>query len=345
MNQLAGRNKFRIKKISPVYSAVFLVAGILFIAFALCLKKGQSNSQIPDTVIQKACPAPTDYRMKDFSFTNPLLLSDPADEAQNLQTLKHEIAALIDKKKKSGELISVAVHVASLNSGDWICINETERFSPGSLFKVPILMTFMREAEKNPALMEQKLFLSADEKAPGQTFNNKHIEPGKSYTVRELIYHMVVESDNYATLILNRNVNIKELTKFFQTIGLPSTNLYSTGYSLSVKEYSRLMTVLYNATYLYNEHADYALSLMAQNTFKEGMLKYLPAGIKAANRYGESSAGSLSQFHETGIIYLEDSPILINVMTKGSNAKNQANVISEISKLVYDQTLAGKVKS
>jgi beta-lactamase class A len=345
--QLIATEKFWRRKISPFYSLGFILGGITFISFALCLRFSNNNN-IPVTIIsQKDCASPTNYRMKDFSFTNPLLLSDAGDESTKLQPLKQEIYSLIESKKNSGEVSSVAVHIIKLNEADWISINDGERYSPGSLFKVPVLMILLRQSEKDPELMEKKLFLNPATRVPGQTFVEKHIEAAKYYSIRELLYHMIVESDNFATHMLNKSVNINELNSFFNGIGLPTAPVYDESYTLSVKEYSRLLSVLYNACYLYNENADYALSLLAQSKFKEGLTKFLPEDIKVAHKFGEAGnavPGGERQFHETGIIYIHE-PVLVNVMTKGKDVKVQAKVIAEIGKLVYDRLNTHKSKT
>jgi beta-lactamase class A len=348
MNQkLIVSEKFWRRKISPFYSLGFILAGITFTAFGVCLQMSRNSNHQSIIISQKECASPINYRMKEFTFTNPLLLSDIGDESTKLQPLKQEINLLIEAKKRAGELSSAAVHVINLNDAEWISINDGERFNPGTLFKVPVLMILLRQSEKNPELMNKKLFLDQNTQAQKQTFIDKHIETGKYYSIRELISHMIVESDNYATHLLNQYVNIKELNAFFDGIGLPTAPAFTEKYTLSVKEYSRLLTVLYNASYLYNENADYALSLLAQSKFNEGITKFLPRNIKVAHKFGEAetvASGDDRQFHETGIIYL-DEPVLVNVMTKGKDVKVQANVIAEIGKLVYERLSPQKAKA
>jgi beta-lactamase class A len=97
---------------------------------------------------------------------------------------------------------------------------------------------------------------------------------------------------------------------------------------------------LYNATYISNEDADYALSLLVQTKFHEGLTKWLPADLKVAHKFGEwgePQPGSIHQLHETGIVYLDNGPYLIDVMTKGNEPRLLANVIADISKLTFER--------
>jgi beta-lactamase class A len=336
--------RFWQKKVSPLYSILILIAAITFFACTVGMRSSSEVAAV-QPAIQQDCQRPVNFRMQNYAFARPLLLSDEANESQRLQGLKHEINGLLNARKNSGDILTAAVHVVSLNDGDWIAINDGERFNPGSLFKVPVLMTFFREEEKRPGLLDQKLTLPLNIKVPVQTFNEKYIVPGKSYTIRELIYNMIVKSDNYATYLLNLNVNVNEFRNFFTTIGLPTPDIFDRNFSLTVSEYSKFLRVLYNATYLSNEDADYALTLMTQTTFKEGITRYLPDDVKVAHKFGEwgeTTPGSLHQLHETGIVFLDNNPYLINIMTKGKEIKPLPHILSDVSKLVYDRFTAKK---
>ena len=59
--------------------------------------------------------------------------------------------------------IHMGVYVRNLNNGPWFGINENEAYSPASLMKVPVLMTYLRWAEIEPNLLNKKLFLDETE--------------------------------------------------------------------------------------------------------------------------------------------------------------------------------------
>ncbi len=116
-----------------------------------------------------------------------------------LLVIKNEVTLLISQRKQTGQITSAAVYLRSLNDNRWISINADEGFSPGSLIKVPILMTYLREAEKNPELLRKRLTLDSSVKVPSQTYKGDRIVAGKTYSIKELLYYMIAKSDNYAT--------------------------------------------------------------------------------------------------------------------------------------------------
>src|SRR2546423_10646963 len=135
----------------------------------------------------QSAPVVTRYRINDYKYAHPLMLFDVNLESEKLAGLKSEIESLIAAKTNSGQVESASVYVKRLNESDWISVNGTEGYNGGSLMKVPILMTYLREGEKNPALFEKKFFISASDKVPPQTFNDGNIVPGKNYSVKDLL--------------------------------------------------------------------------------------------------------------------------------------------------------------
>jgi beta-lactamase class A len=334
------------RKISVIYSLLFLIATIAFFSVGVMSRKNNnavSQTQTPPPSFNSN-PA-TNYRMDEYKYAKPLLLSDE-QQSESMQDLKGEVSGMIESKKSSGELLSAAVHVMNLNDNSWFAINADERFNPGSLFKVPVMMAYLRESEKKPGLLDKKLTLPGFVSIPVQTFNGKSIEKDKPYTIRELLYYMIVESDNGATALLNKNADLNEFNNFFRTIGVSTEKRYDNDFSFSVVEYSRFLRILYNASYLTNEDADYALSLLVQTKFRDGMLKYLPPDIKVAHKFGESGdpkPGGVKQLHESGILYLPDGPVLLNIMTKGKDVHVLAGSIADISKLIYERLSVRKL--
>ena len=176
---------------------------------------------------------------------------------------------------------------------------------------------------------------------PNQTFSKEQIEKGKSYTVKDLIYYMIVKSDNNATFLLNQNLDIGAFQKLFTDLSMPVPSIHDPDFRITSIEYARFIRLLYNATYLTPENSEYALQLLANVDFKEGLLKQIPTGVIVAHKFGEFSKGDQKQLHEAGIIYAADNPYLLIVMTKGNNVHELSLVLSEISKYVFDNINIG----
>ena len=147
---------------------------------------------------------------------------------------------------------------------------------------------------------------------------------------------MVAYSDNDALTLLYNYHDPSIYTKVFSDLGLqvPSSDRDKT--SATVTDFSRFLRVLYNGTYLSATSSEFALSLLAQSDFKEGLLKNLPPDLKIAHKFGEYFNGNNCELHETGIFYVGESAYQLTVMTKGNDMAFLSNVLGTISKMVYD---------
>ena len=180
---------------------------------------------------------------------------------------------------------------------------------------------------------------SAVKDMPPQSYNTTEIKPGKSYTVRELLYHTIVNSDNHSTYLLNANMNIPAFYKLFADLGFPTPNLSDNNYQITSADYSKFIRILFNSSYLSRKNSEYALDLLSKSTFNDGLSKYIPKEITVAHKFGEYGFPSTvfqKQLHESGIVYLNNYPYLITIFTGGNRLEDLPPVISTLSKTVYD---------
>jgi beta-lactamase class A len=123
----------------------------------------------------------------------------------------------------------------------------------------------------------------------------------------------------------------------FDDLGITEPRFNNPNYTLNVKEYSMLFNALYSAGYLRKQASENALALLSESTFKNGLLKYLPRDVVASHKFGESGNGVIHELHESGIIYLDNSPYLLTIMTRGKDWDVLSETIGQISKKVYDR--------
>jgi beta-lactamase class A len=199
-------------------------------------------------------------------------------------------------------------------------------------------MTYLRISEEKPGFLNNKVTFNAmNEASKGlkQEFLKTAIKLGNSYTFKELLTYMIAHSDNNATMLLMTSIPITEFQKTFTDLGL-SKDLTNNDAVISAKEYSNFWIALYNGTYLNFDNSDYALSLLSQSDFTEGIVKNIPKDVKVAHKFGEKGDATKHAFGETGIVYLNNTPYLISIMTEGKDQSKLPGVIQEISSTVYN---------
>ena len=237
-------------------------------------------------------------RLNGYRLIKPLIYSEEETESSNFSDIKSKLTAYIEQLKNSQKLISASIYIREFNHGEWMCINDTESFYPGSLIKVPGMITYLKMAEKNPSLLNKKLIFNAsDVTIPNQTFGTKQIVPGKEYTVRELLKYMVSYSDNNATYLLNHHVDLAVFRQVFSDLNIPSFSKSNS--TITSKNFSTFFKVLYNGSYLNRDNSEFALELLQGCDFKLGMIKGVPVNTIVAHKFGEMGDSTSRQLHES----------------------------------------------
>jgi len=325
-----------LKRISLVYvfAIIILSMAVTYVTTVKVEQKKYDVTQNPESN-QSSCS----YRVKrldGFSYTRPLLFVDNECESENLSSIKQSVNQLIDNYKKNNVISSASIYLKSYNTNDWTSINPDEKFKPGSLLKVPELITFLKMNELKPGLLDKEyLFDRPFEINKKPEFVSKSIQLGHKYKVRELLKYMIAYSDNNATLMLNNIIDVKVFKKVFTDLGLPAPDWNASDYPLTAPDFSLFVRALFNASYLTIDDSEFATKLLGESDFKDGILKSLPKSIRIVHKFGEAGDANEKQLHESAIIYLDNNPYLLTIMTKGSDMKKLPDVINQISALIY----------
>ena len=79
-----------------------------------------------------------------------------------------------------------------------------------------------------------------------------------------------------------------------------------------------------------------AAALLAEAEFKDGIEAGVPAGLRVAHKFGEFKDGQSVESHDCGIVYAESRTYTLCVMTRGKKAADLAEVIANVSRIVYE---------
>lgn len=282
-------------------------------------------------------------KLGGFQFISPLLdveLPEGYTVYSEPIPFKHIIARYVDQQIKSGNVLEMSVYYRDLSDGPWFGINEKVKYTPASMMKVPIMIAWLKRAEKDPAILRRKL--SYNEKAvvaPPQTLRpTQTLKSGGRYTVEELLHYMMAFSDNKAMKLLSADMPYEEIINVVRNMDVandPGSDLNE----ISIHSYSGFLRILYNASFLSKEMSELALKMMSYQEFPQGIAAGIPPGIKLASKFGEywlTEHPGRIQLHEFGIVYHPKGPYILGVLTRGHNWKEQADIISTVSELVYN---------
>lgn len=332
------------KKLPAYLLLVALITGVL-LTFLLTQKWSISSSFSPAASnVDGAHTAQNDndykvVRASGLNFVKPLLYVEPYHESEKYASLKALLQNFIDDNSANGTITSASVYFRDFSDASWIACGNDLQFHPGSLAKVPMLFCYLQKAQIHPELLSETLIFSepTDSRIPTQTFQGKSISAGKPYKVSQLLEYMIAYSDNNATHLLNTKMGVEPYKQVFADLAIPIPSMTDRNYTMTAKEYSKFLLVLFNASYLNKEMSEYACSILNKAEFQEGLLKPLPEGTKTVHKFGEfgNVAMGVHELHESAIVYMEGKPYLLTVMTKGTDKSKLPAILSRISQLVY----------
>lgn len=272
-----------------------------------------------------------------LSYTRPLLLADQMHPAQTFSELKDKVSDLIEERIDKGDAEDVSVYFRSLNDGRWFEINETHLFNPASMLKISIMICFLKKVEKNPELLKEKIYVkgvSPDLRDPRNKGN--YLEPHQYYHYEDLLYKMICGSDNESANLLVEKITPAEFSHFYAELAIHNENMAELDYQLNVTDFSKFLRILYNSTYLSPEYSEYTLKLLTNTSYHNGINRYFQNQLTVAHKFGERIFPEHCQVHDSGILYIKNTPVLLTVMSKGKHQANLEQLLADIGKLVKE---------
>jgi beta-lactamase class A len=321
----------------------------------MCVKKNSWILIICGTILLSAIAAvvgffcgkasvPKTIQIRDtsdtYQYVRPLILVDNASSTfPELNPLKDTLSSYISQAEKSGKAEDISVYYRDMITGEWTGVNENDSYSPSSMLKVGVLMAYLKIAETDPDILDQEITYTPTDDS-GQYFKPMHVLTAGEYTVRDLLIQMIQQSDNDALDALN-TAHPQELLSVFNALNIPYPSVNSPTDFMSPELYSRMFRALYNATYLPDVESEQALELLMQTDFTQGLVAGVATSTPVAHKFGEKTNivnGTVidHELHDCGIVYYSNDPYFLCVMTKGQDFPTLENIISDISKSVFN---------
>jgi len=341
-----SNNQENIKKF---YKSHYFVAFSFFLAFVIGVGASSIfwHFHINDVIKNIADQVrPSRQNNNQYTYINPLLGYDvPGDvkEFNEYNSLTDKVDSAVAKANNSN-LDGFSFYFRDLTLGRWAGENENTAYDPGSMMKVAVMITYFKEAEEDPSILQKTLVYSSStvDQINGVPFSfPSDLQVDKSYSVEKLIEAMIINSDNGAKDVLLDNINQQSFIEVHTDLGLPNPAVVE-NYTITAKQYAVLLRVLYGATYLGRQYSEKALQIMSQAVYNQGLVAGVPKGTAVAQKFGEAldstnpSAPEIN-LSDCGIIYHPTHPYILCVMTKGKDINALTQTIASISNVVWNQ--------
>lgn len=280
----------------------------------------------------------------NYKYINPLLAVDTYENhkfGQN-KTLELRYQGLINQAKSEGKILDAAVYFRDIEPGVWVGIDESSRFSPGRLLKIPIMIAYYKLAESRPDILSETVgVMNVSPKGDGEIYGSPTlVQDRESYTVDELIHRMVTGYDTNAALALFDFIDKSSLNEVFSDLGISFKEDRDTPDYISLKAYSLFFRVLYNATYLNRQYSETALELLsAPENEDKGLAAGLQRNIPVAHRPGAHVLpdGKTIEMYDCSINYYPSHPYLLCVLGHGHSLSDLKEFFSQLTQATFTE--------
>lgn len=266
-----------------------------------------------------------------------------------LHPLEGKLMALLDGCDGKSSLYWV-----DLASGNpLVAIRETTQVVSASTIKVPVLFCALQEVMEGRLSLDQ--FVPVGEGnfcKDTEVFRPEYRTDGAS--LREMLYWMIVLSDNTATNAVLTLLTFETINAYCASIGLESSCVQRKMLDFAAVEAGRnnytsaldqfkCYDLLYREQILNPELRAIAWDFLSRCRHMDGLQRYITDPVTVLHKPG----GLDHLAHDAGIFLLEDKPYYLGIFTWDGPAldgePDQCRWIGQISRIIYDYTTKGVI--
>jgi len=294
------------------------------------------------------------FRQKTKNFTAPILDCHITKKTQEDIKLEESLNEKISEYLKNKNL-QASLYYYNFKREIEYSFNKELVLPAASLSKVPLFMVYLNHAEDYPEVLKKELLYKEEHQ---KDYSVKYpppekLTPGENYPIEDLMYKMLVHSDNPSRVMLIKNIidNIKKYnpknsihynaySDLFADLHIQSPDDNPTALMTS-KEIARFFKSLYNASFLNKKNSSYTLRLMTESSFDKGIIAGVPKPTIVAHKFGESFDEQLKLrfLHDCGIVYKKDAHYLLCMMSRGGEHEPLEDHLRKLSQIVYESSI------
>ncbi|MBI4376619.1 MAG: serine hydrolase [Elusimicrobia bacterium] len=237
----------------------------------------------------------------------------------------------------------VAIYLKDLSSGRTWSYHEDDLFPSASLIKVPIMASVFYKIKDGELSLYDKLTLRRRHRTGGSG-SLKWRSDGTRLTVRELLQHLISESDNTAMQILIEAVGLGYIQQHFPRMGLVYTGIYREGLSLrsgrvshenytTAREMAGLLEKIYSGEMVDRSSSQIMMEILKhKKAVRSRLAKDLPKGWEIAHKTGLLRTAC----HDSAVFLTPRGDYLMIVLTgQNNNYRLAKNFISKLGKATF----------
>lgn len=246
------------------------------------------------------------------------------------------IKEILDKEE-----IKYSLYIKNLVTKEVMQINEREIVPSASIIKLFIMGYIFEMVNRGVIRLEDRIAASKDHRVDGGIISLLSHE--NSYTLKDLITLMIVESDNTATNLLIDLAGMDDINSFINTLGFKDTRLqrkmmdfegslkgwenYTTAF-----EVGGFLEALYMGNIISMEYSKLMVETMKNQRDSRMMRREIPDKVIIAHKTGDLP----NLNHDAGIIFGDSDYIFVMFTWDGRDNMTGRRLIGEVAKRVYE---------
>ncbi len=238
----------------------------------------------------------------------------------------------------------VSVVLKDLRTGRTWMHNPDDLFPAASLIKVPIMIAAFYKMKDGGLSLDERLAITRRNRVGGSG-SLKWAPDGTKLTVRDLLVHMINESDNTATKMMLDRIGIGYVQQQFPRMGLLYTGIYEEGMSIkggrvahenytTAREMEMLEEKIYKGEAVDKPSSELMMEILKKpKAVASRLAKGMPAGWEIAHK-----TGLLRQAcHDSAIFLTPTGDYAVTVLTGQNQSYSQAkNFITKLAHVTFE---------
>lgn len=258
----------------------------------------------------------------------------PIKKTNDVKSISEEQITTAVEEALVGTKGTYAIVIKDLKSGIIYARNEERKFEAGSLYKLWVMAEVVKRLEDG-SLKENKV-LSGDIKDLNERFKisteSAELQEGTvSMTVSEALSEMITRSHNYAALLLSSKVRLTNVSRLLNDEGFKDSKLGEPPVTTAA-EIASFLEKIYKKELVNQKASIQMMDLLKKQEKNNKLPKYLPKNIIIGHKTGEIG----SYTHDAGIVFLDDNPYIIVILSESNNPKAAEERIAKVSESVYN---------
>ena len=249
----------------------------------------------------------------------------------------------------NGKVGNISVSYYDLKEEAGFSIKGRQKVQSASTIKLVIMAELLRRVRKGEISLENKITVTEDMRTGGDGIL-KELEPGHTFTLKEIMTLMIIVSDNEAANILIQMLGMDTVNQMAVSLGLTEAHLGRKMMDSEARNQGRdnficaddivaFFKAVYQGSCVDQTASDIMFHVLKRQQQSGRIQLYLPDEVEVAHKCGDLDFLE----NDGGIILLPGHPYILAVLTSEMESNKEGReCIGIISKLIYDTVSANK---